>query len=41
MNNDDQKWDAVEEYFNCISECDIEDKECTDVCLIELKETDR
>ena len=33
-----QTWDAMEEYFECIVECDIYDKECTDKCLVELKD---
>ena len=33
-------WDAVGEYFECIAECDLDDKDCTKECLIELKEAD-
>ena len=33
-------WDAVEEYFECITECDIHDSECHEVCLMDLKEAD-
>lgn len=35
-----ETWDAVEEYFECIVECDINDEDCTTQCLIELKESD-
>ena len=30
--------DPVDDYFNCSSECDIDDQECEDICLDELKE---
>ena len=30
--------DPVDDYFNCYSECDINDQECEDICLDELKE---
>ena len=30
--------DPVDEYLNCSAECDINDKECEDICLDELKE---
>ena len=29
--------DPVDEYLNCSAECDINDKECEDICLDELK----
>ena len=29
--------DPVDDYFNCSSECDIDDQECEDICLDELK----
>jgi len=31
--------DPVDEYLNCSAECDINDQECEDICLDELKET--
>ena len=30
--------DAMEEYFMCLTSCDINDKECTNLCVDELKE---
>lgn len=33
-----ETWDEVESYFICISECDIKDKECVQVCVEELKD---
>ena len=30
--------DPVDEYLNCSAECEINDKECEDICLDELKE---
>ena len=30
--------DPIDEYLNCSAECDINDKECEDICLDELKE---
>ena len=32
-------WDEVDEYFQCISECDLDDKECTTVCVQTLRES--
>ena len=29
--------DPIDEYFNCSAECDIDDQECEDICLDELK----
>ena len=29
--------DPVDDYFNCYSECDINDQECEDICLDDLK----
>ena len=29
--------DPIDDYFNCSSECDINDQECEDICLDELK----
>ena len=37
-NEHEQTWDAVEEYFECIVECSLEDKECVEKCLVTLKE---
>lgn len=33
-------WKHLDEYFQCIVECDINDKECTTVCVDQLKEND-
>ncbi len=30
--------DAMEEYFMCLTSCDLNDKECTTQCVEELKE---
>ena len=32
--------DCAEEYFECVSECDINDTECEEVCVTDLKECD-
>ena len=37
-NSNEQTWDAVEEYFECLVECDLQDKECVEKCVVELKE---
>ena len=37
-NEHEQTWDAVEEYFECIVECTLEDKECIESCVQVLKE---
>ena len=29
----EQTWDAVEEYFECVTECNLEDKECVEKCV--------
>ena len=29
--------DPIDDYFNCSAECDIDDQECEDICLDELK----
>jgi hypothetical protein len=34
----EQTWDAVEEYFECVVECDLEDKECVEKCVLTLRE---
>jgi len=31
-------WDAVEAYFNCISHCDLNDRDCTISCTRELRD---
>ena len=31
--------DPVDEYLNCSAECDINDQECEDACVEELKQT--
>ena len=36
----EQTWDAVEEYFECVTECDLDDKECVQECVLVLKEDD-
>jgi len=36
----EKKEDVLDEYFECLTECDLADEECTDECLIELKEND-
>ena len=37
-NEHEQTWDAVEEYFECIVECNLEDKECIESCVQVLKQ---
>ena len=32
--------DCTEEYFDCDAECDINDQECKDECLTDLKHCD-
>ena len=29
-----ERWDALEEYFVCISECDLGDHSCTTRCMV-------
>ena len=29
-----ERWDALEEYFVCISECDLGDHSCTTSCMV-------
>lgn len=31
-------WDVVEVYFNCISECDLNDRDCTISCTRQLRD---
>ena len=38
MTNEEK--DCTDQYFECTSECDINDKECEDACVEELKECD-
>jgi hypothetical protein len=33
-----QTWDAVETYFNCITECSLEDGACIARCVEELRD---
>ena len=35
-----QSWDPVEEYFQCITTCSLDDGECITRCVEELKESD-
>ena len=39
MNTQQEKWDHVEEYFECLVECDLNDKECVSECVQALKDT--
>ena len=32
--------DPVDNYFDCVSSCDTDNKECHDECIEELKEND-
>ena len=32
--------DAVDEYFECVTSCDTDNKECHNECTEELKEND-
>ena len=34
----EETWDAVEEYFECVVECNLEDKECVEECVVALRE---
>ena len=29
-----ERWDALEEYFVCITECELNDKNCITSCLV-------
>jgi hypothetical protein len=33
-----QTMDAMEEYFECVVECKLEDKECVEKCVVTLRE---
>ena len=35
-----QQKDPVDDYFDCVSSCDTDNKECHDECTEELKEND-
>ena len=35
-----QQKDPVDDYFDCVSSCDTDNKECHDECIEELKEND-
>ena len=32
--------DPVDKYFDCVSSCDTDNKDCHDICTEELKEND-
>ena len=38
MGSHQETWDHVEEYFQCIVKCDLDDKECVTECVEVLKE---
>ena len=38
--NDKTTEDCTDQYFECVSECDINDTECETVCIEDLKECD-
>lgn len=29
-----ERWQALDDYFNCITECDLNDQNCVTSCLI-------
>ena len=29
-----ERWDALEDYFVCITECDLNDQNCVTSCLV-------
>jgi hypothetical protein len=37
VGSNEGSWDAVEVYFNCISECSLDDGECVTRCVEELR----
>jgi len=39
--NEKATHDVVEEYFECIVECNVQDKECIEKCVVTLKEEDK
>ena len=32
--------DPVEEYFDCVTECPPQDKDCEDQCVVDLRKAD-
>jgi hypothetical protein len=40
LGSSEGSWDAVEVYFNCISECSLDDGECVTRCVEELRTPD-
>ena len=38
--NDKTTEDCTDQYFECVSECDVNDTECETVCVEDLKECD-
>jgi hypothetical protein len=36
----EQTWDAVETYFQCITECSLDDGECVTRCVEDLRVSD-
>ncbi len=36
----EQTWDAVETYFQCITECSLDDGECVTRCVEDLRISD-
>ena len=36
----EHRTDPVDNYFDCVSSCDTDNKDCHDVCTEELKEND-
>ena len=36
----EQTWDAVETYFECITTCSLDDGECITRCVEQLKDAD-
>ena len=46
MNQSDLKktlqdgYDPVEEYFDCVTECPPQDKDCEDQCVVNLRKAD-
>ena len=37
---DEQTWDAVETYFECITTCSLDDGECITRCVDQLRDDD-
>ncbi len=38
--DNEQTWDAVETYFECITTCSLDDGECITRCVEQLKDAD-